>query len=209
MASPIEKPEQEETFTSEICIEPVTLRNNKFNDYNDKCVHPFCTECMTKYIQMKLEDNLSDIRCPATTCKHCLKPLSCRLKITQQLFVKWCDVLCESTVLPIERVYCPNKECSELILNECGDQKLKRCVCPTCKKPFCFMCKVTWHEGFTCEETRKHRDENSVAFDLLYKKNKWRRCPRCGHCVERVDGCALIRCRFVCPLFNSLRYTQS
>ncbi|XP_076891607.1 E3 ubiquitin-protein ligase RSL1-like [Bidens hawaiensis] len=186
--------EQEETFTCEICIEPVTLRN-KFNEYNNKCVHPFCTECMIKYIQMKLENNQPKIRCPATTCTRHLKPLSCRPKITQQLFVKWCDVLCESTVLRIERVYCPNRECSELILNECGDKTLTRCVCLTCKKPFCYMCKVTWHEGFTCEETSKNKDENNLAFDVLYKKNKWRMCPKCGHCVECVDGCPLILCR--------------
>ncbi|XP_076901666.1 E3 ubiquitin-protein ligase RSL1-like [Bidens hawaiensis] len=188
-----QKPEQEETFTCGICIEPVTLRNKfNLNEYNNKCVHRFCTECMIKYIQMKLEDNQPRIKCPNTTCTHHLKPFSCRPKITQQLFVKWCDVLCESTVLPIERVYCPNKECSELILNECGDQNLKRCVCLTCKKPFCYMCKVARHEGFTCEETRKNKDENNVSFDVLYKKNKWRMCPTCGHCVERIAGCELI-----------------
>ncbi|XP_076947267.1 uncharacterized protein LOC143619149 [Bidens hawaiensis] len=196
MANPSPKPEQEETFTCEICIEPFTLPNNKFNEYNNKCAHPFCTECMSKYIQMKLDHNQSKIRSPATQCNHYLEISSCRPNITQHLFDKWCDVLCESKVLRVERVYCPNKECSELILNECDDQTLKRCVCPTCKKPFCYMCKVSWHDGFTCEETEKNKDENNVAFDVLYKTNKWRKCPRCGHCVERVYGCRHIQCRY-------------
>lgn len=35
-----EHEEGEETFTCEICIEPVTLPNIKFKN-SDKCVHPF------------------------------------------------------------------------------------------------------------------------------------------------------------------------
>ncbi|MFS8006259.1 putative IBR domain, E3 ubiquitin ligase RBR family, TRIAD supradomain-containing protein [Helianthus anomalus] len=101
----------------------------------------------------------------------------------------------------VERVYCPNRECSELILNECGARKLKRCVCPDCKKPFCFRCRVPWHAGSTCRETR---DENDVAFDVICEKNKWQRCPSCRRRVEHVDGCNHVICRFV--LFPSLRY---
>ncbi|KAI3797209.1 hypothetical protein L1987_32464 [Smallanthus sonchifolius] len=180
--------DEEETFTCEICIEPVS---NKFKNSN-KCVHPFCTDCIIKYIQMKLQDNVSDVKCPAYTCNHSLEPLSCRPKITRQLFDKWCDVLCESCVLGVNRVYCPNRDCSELILNECGDRNLKRCECPNCKKPFCFRCKVPWHAGSTCGEMR---DENDVAFDVLYKKNNWRRCPGCGRCVEHDGGCNIVQCR--------------
>ncbi|KAJ0466412.1 putative transcription factor C2H2 family [Helianthus annuus] len=203
MGSPTQKPQQddhgeevkqeeeEETFTCEICIEPVTLRD-KFK-INNKCPdHPFCTDCMIKYIQVKLEDNKSDIRCPATSCSHSLDPFSCRPTITHQLFDKWGDVLCESAVLGVERVYCPNRECSELILNECGTRKLKRCVCPDCKKPFCFRCRVPWHAGSTCRETR---DENDVAFDVICEKNKWKRCPSCRCRVEHVGGCNLIMCK--------------
>lgn len=131
-----EHQEGEETFTCEICIEPVTLPNIKFKNHN-RCIHPFCTDCMIKYIHVKLEAYVSDIKCPATTCTHSLEPLSCRPKIPTQLFIKWCDVLCESTVLAVDRVYCPNIECAELIINECGENNLKRCVCPHCKKPFC------------------------------------------------------------------------
>ncbi|KAJ9567849.1 hypothetical protein OSB04_003815 [Centaurea solstitialis] len=96
------------SFTCEICIEPVILPNKKFKNSN-RCVHPICTDCMIKYIQVKLEDNVSDIKCPAIACDHSLEPLSCRPKIGRQLFDKWCDVLCESAVLGLDRVYCPNR----------------------------------------------------------------------------------------------------
>ncbi|KAL8238223.1 hypothetical protein R6Q59_019304 [Mikania micrantha] len=183
------------TFTCEICIEPVTLPNKKFKNSN-KCVHPFCTDCMIKYIQVKLEDNVADIKCPALTCDHSLVPLSCRPKIAHQLFDKWCDVLCESAVLKLDRVYCPYQDCSALVINECGGGgSLSRCVCPNCKKLFCFRCKVPWHAGYRCEESGETRDENDIAFGVLSERKQWMRCPTCRHCVELVKGCAIVRCR--------------
>ncbi|XP_076940898.1 E3 ubiquitin-protein ligase RSL1-like [Bidens hawaiensis] len=183
------------TFTCEICIEPVTLPNTKFNN-NNLCTHPFCTNCIIKYIQVKLQDNVSDIKCPALDCHHSLDPVSCRPKVTHQLFDKWCDVLCDSVVLGLDRVYCPNSDCSALIINECGGgSKLKRCACPNCKKPFCFRCKIPWHVGYRCKETGEIRDQNDVAFGVLSEKKKWKRCPNCRHCVELVLGCNSVKCR--------------
>ncbi|GKB98985.1 probable E3 ubiquitin-protein ligase RNF217 [Tanacetum coccineum] len=153
----------EETIMCEICVEQVRLNSIFKNGH--KCAHRFCTNCMSRYIQGKIDDNVSDITCPATTCSRPLDPLSCRPRLTYQLFNKWCDKLCEAAVSLVERVYCPNIECSELILSECDDNP-KRCECPSCKQPFCFECQ-----------------------------KKWRRCPKCRHVVERVGGCNLIRCR--------------
>ncbi|GJU24103.1 probable E3 ubiquitin-protein ligase RNF217 [Tanacetum coccineum] len=83
-----------------------------------------------------------------------------------------------STGKRFDLVYCPNKECSELIMNEFSDGDVKRCVCPSCLKPFCYQCKAPWHDGYTCEETR---DGNNVDFEVVCKKNRWnwKRCPKC------------------------------
>nr|XP_043631521.1 probable E3 ubiquitin-protein ligase RNF217 [Erigeron canadensis] len=183
--------EEDATFTCEICIEPVSLPNIKFNN-NNLCAHHFCTDCIIKYIKVKLEENVSDIKCPAMTCQHSIEPLSCRPKLTRRVFEKWCDVLCESSVLRVDGVYCPNIKCGELILNECGDTNLKRCVCSYCKKPYCFRCIVPWHDSSTCVEVE---DENDVAFEHVSKRNKWQRCPVCRHCIERISGCNAVKCR--------------
>ncbi|KAJ0798201.1 putative IBR domain, E3 ubiquitin ligase RBR family, TRIAD supradomain-containing protein [Helianthus annuus] len=112
-------------------------------------------DCMIKYIHVKLQDNVSDIKCPSLTC-----------------------------------------ECSALMINECGGGgSLKRCVCPSCKKPFCFRCKVPWHVGYACEDSRETMDQNDVAFGVLSERKKWMRCPKCRHCVELVKGCEIVRCR--------------
>ena len=198
MGNTIQKKKQddEDTFTCEICLETQILPCKKFKN-SDRCVHSFCTDCMITYIQVKIEDNVSNIKCPHKSCKYSLEPLSCRPKIEQKLFNKWCDTLCESSVSGVDGVYCPNKECLELILNECGDRNVKRCVCPACKKPFCLRCKVSWHAGYTCEESGETRDQNDVTFGVVCESKGWKRCPKCMHCVELLNGCNIVRCRFV------------
>ncbi|XP_076944658.1 E3 ubiquitin-protein ligase RSL1-like [Bidens hawaiensis] len=193
---PDSQPESDPSIpsTCEICIEPITHPNTKFKNSN-KCVHPFCTDCVIKYIQVKLQDNVCDIKCPAVGCEQWLEAVSCREKIGV-VFEKWCDVLCEKTVLGLDRVYCPNRECSVVVVNECGNGgSLKKCVCPNCKKQFCFRCKVPWHAGYRCEESGEMRDQNDIAFGVLSERKQWMRCPTCQHCVELVKGCAIVRCR--------------
>nr|GFA32471.1 probable E3 ubiquitin-protein ligase RNF217 [Tanacetum cinerariifolium] len=148
------------------------------------------------YIQAKLDDNVSDIKCPHESCNHSLELLSCRTKISHKLFNRLCDALCESMVLGFDLVYCSNNECSQLIMNEFSDGDVKRCVCPSCLKPFCYQCKVLWHDGYTCEDTR---DGNNVDFDVVCERNgwKWKSCPKCKHCIEFLGGCHIVTCRFL------------
>ncbi|XP_009782236.1 E3 ubiquitin-protein ligase RSL1-like [Nicotiana tabacum] len=188
-----ELPDEHQNFTCEICIEPMSLPDRKFKNQN-RCVHPFCIDCIEKYISVKLEDNIGDIPCPSLNCSQFLDPISCRNLLGPHLFVKWCDVLGESSVLGLAQCYCPNRNCSALILNECGENA-KRSKCPNCKRLFCFRCKLPWHAGLRCEESGGLRDENDIAFRVLAKSKKWKRCPQCRHFVELNEGCKFVTCR--------------
>ncbi|XP_059647634.1 E3 ubiquitin-protein ligase RSL1-like isoform X2 [Cornus florida] len=188
------KEDETSTFTCEICVEPMLSSSVKKFKNNNRCVHPFCTDCMTKYIEVKVDDNIANVPCPALSCDQLLDPLNCRPIVPPKLFEKWCDVLCESAVLGFERCYCPNRNCSALIVNECGGN-VKRSKCPNCKRLFCFHCKLPWHSGYGCEESGNMRNRNDVEFGLLMERNNWKRCPRCGHCIQRSEGCRHVKCR--------------
>ncbi|KAJ4953522.1 hypothetical protein NE237_030354 [Protea cynaroides] len=188
------------SLTCEICIEPTTHKK-KFEN-KKRCAHPFCTDCIAKYIEAKVEERIAQVPCPSLNCEELLDPLSCSQIIPAELIEKWCDILCESVVLRYESAYCPFADCSILILNECGGN-ITKSECPNCKKLLCFHCNQPWHAGFQCDETGEMRDENDILFGKLVERNKWKSCPGCKYRVERIEGCQNIKCRFV----NLLSYT--
>ncbi|XP_042496568.1 E3 ubiquitin-protein ligase RNF144A-like isoform X2 [Macadamia integrifolia] len=188
-----EEEAEESRITCEICIEPIP-KSQKFKN-KKRCDHSFCTDCIAKYIEAKMEEELaSNLKCPGLNCEVPLDPISCRSILTQRQFEKWCDVLCEATVLKWERVYCPYQDCSALILNECGESGVKKTKCPNCKKLFCYLCKIPWHVGLGCERTVEMRERNEILFTELVQRKRWTRCPICKHCVELVSGCPVVRC---------------
>ncbi|MCL7043006.1 hypothetical protein MKW94_008612 [Papaver nudicaule] len=190
-------------FTCEICAELVPLKA-KFKNMQimNGCAHNYCTRCIAKYIEIK---------CPSTYCGVVLDTLSCRSIVSEVVFEKWCRAHCESAVLlqsskggfAYGRSYCPYRDCSELILNECVETnsttKVTKSNCPNCKKLFCFHCMVPWKESHRCVDTSDTTididDSNDVLFIENVKRNKWVRCPSCSHYVERSEGCNLITCR--------------
>ncbi|KAL9379893.1 hypothetical protein Peur_028375 [Populus x canadensis] len=184
--------EEDSNFTCEICTEPM-LAIRKFKN-GSLCKHPFCLDCIAKYIEVTVEESTGCIECPGLNCKQPLDPLSCRRIISKPIFEKWCDHLCDSTVLGSESCYCPYRDCSVLVLNECMDN-LKKIKCPNCKKNFCFLCKIPWHAGYRCNESRHLRDRNDILVGELIEEKRWTRCYNCGHSVERVSGCRDIKCK--------------
>ncbi|GKV36225.1 hypothetical protein SLEP1_g44377 [Rubroshorea leprosula] len=182
-------------FTCEICVEPVQS-TKKFSN-NTLCRHPFCIDCIAKYIEARVEDGApANIKCPALNCNHPLDPLFCRSVIPRKLFNQWCDRLCDTAILEVDKCYCPNNNCSMLVLNECGGT-VKKVSCPNCKMTFCFQCKVPWHAGYWCSESGQSRDRNDVLLGMLVELNHWTRCYKCGHAIEKIQGCTEVHCRFV------------
>lgn len=198
------------TFTCEICVEENVSSIKKFINNRGECSHPFCVDCLAKYIYVKLvEENASSIKCPASDCDKMLDPQPCQTIISAQLFNKWCDNLCDSSLLVLDRCYCPNPSCSALILNECGETVTKS-TCPNCRQDFCYTCKVPWHAGYWCSESGQSRDVNDINFGKLLEEKQWNRCPRCGQAVERISGCRNVTCRYVSHLMSNfvINYTS-
>ncbi|KAF3638885.1 hypothetical protein FXO38_22983 [Capsicum annuum] len=165
------------------------------------CNHSYCKNCIVKYISSKLQENISRISCPVTGCNGELEPQNCGSILPNDVFVRWGDALCESMILVSERFYCPFKDCSALLIDECaGENKvIDQSECPECRRLFCAKCKVPWHSGFVCEEFDKFNNDERVIEGLqlmqLVKNQEWQRCPSCRMYVGRSEGCAQMKCR--------------
>ncbi|KAM3263595.1 hypothetical protein P3L10_000589 [Capsicum annuum] len=186
------------------------LPNKRFKNQN-LCVHPFCTDCIIKYITIKLDDKIRNTPCPYPNCNHFIDPMYCQNLLGDKLFVKWCDMLCVSDVLEFPHCYCPNWRCFLLVVDECSDGIAARSKCPSCKNLFRYKCNTPWHGvGVRCigngrlEDQKKSiswlsnlnpsRVREEVAFRKLAMHKKWKRCPWCGHVVELVRGCKIVTC---------------
>ncbi|KAI3948161.1 hypothetical protein MKX01_014760 [Papaver californicum] len=190
-------------FTCGICMESLPF-NKKFKTQNlhkkrFQCLsHPFCCNCISSYIKVKVEHiNTSEIKCHDTKCDMILDPLTCRSILSKVTFVRWCKLLCESAVLSLtsdaagsysrgKSAYCPYKRCSELILNECGlSSPIVKTKCPNCKNLFCFGCQVPWQANHLCDIKKKDSSDRQLL--ALVKRNNWRCCPTCNQYIERID----------------------
>ncbi|PKI53718.1 hypothetical protein CRG98_025959 [Punica granatum] len=119
-------------------------------------------------------------------CKQTFDPIGCQELVTREVFDWWLDLLCQSVVQGHDWCYCPNQDCQELIVNECGHSAVGKIECPSCRKSCCFPCGSPWNER------NDHRCDNIFPVN---GKNKWMRCPRCKYYVERIEGCNKILCR--------------
>ncbi|CAN6204472.1 unnamed protein product [Urochloa humidicola] len=168
-------------FYCTICMETVHVRDLFLTS---GCTHPFCVGCMNQYITAKVEDTALPIGCPEPGCKDgLLDPEMCRDMIPLELFERWGTALRDSA-LGTFKLYCPFKNCSALLADECGSRKaaIRKAECPHCSRMFCAQCKVAWHDGITCEDFQKLGNDEQVRDDLVLRKvvqeSKWQRCLR-------------------------------
>lgn len=179
----------------EICLE----NKETWQMYrNSNCSHSFCYDCTSKHITAKIEDNIKTVTCPGLNCKVVLDSDECRLMVTKDIVIQWDETLCKSMILESQKLYCPFRDCSALLVND-YQGVTKKTDCPVCKRPFCATCLVPWHSEFTCREfeklnAKKKGKEDNMA-EALAKKKMWRKCPRCKFFVEKTEGCLHITCR--------------
>ncbi|KAF8025932.1 hypothetical protein BT93_F2688 [Corymbia citriodora subsp. variegata] len=183
-------------FTCEICVE---LRTNSDLFRIKGCSHAYCSDCVTKYVTAKLDDNVTRIDCPVSGCGGFLELEYCRSILPSEVFDRWGNALCEGLILEAERFYCPFKDCSALLIND-GGEVVRESECPSCRRLFCGQCRVPWHAGVECQEFQELNEgermsEEDMLLMQLAEKKQWRRCPKCRFIVQKKSGCAFVKCR--------------
>ncbi|KAL5720237.1 RBR-type E3 ubiquitin transferase [Ranunculus cassubicifolius] len=161
------------------------------------CNHSYCSDCISKYVDSKIVDNVDTIKCPNTNCSSSLELEFCGTFLPENVYNRWCRLLCESSISGAQNLYCPFKDCSALLIDD-GDG-ITDSECSYCHRLFCAQCKVPWHSGFTCEEFHELPESEKNVDDIklmdLAKNKNWQRCPKCKFYVEKIDGCTYMVCR--------------
>ncbi|RYR24356.1 hypothetical protein Ahy_B02g057854 isoform B [Arachis hypogaea] len=150
---------------------------------NQNCNHSFCDECIAKYVAAKIQENISNVKCPEPKCRGILEPQNCMSIIPKEVFERWENALCENLVLATsKKFYCPFKDCSAMLVNDDGNEVVTCSECSHCHRLFCAQCKVAWHGGMECGEfmglNENEREKEDLMVMNLAKAKRWRRC---GH----------------------------
>jgi E3 ubiquitin-protein ligase RNF144 len=165
------------------------------------CGHAFCATCLAGYIRVKIKDRVAEIKCPEDGCGSVLDPELCRGMLPGKAFEAWCTVMCESMLVGANKVYCPFKDCSAMmVVDDVGGSDIAESECPSCKRLFCAQCGVPWHAGLSCAEYEQlavgDRGKEDLAVMEMAKGEKWKRCPQCMFLVQKSEGCVHITCRW-------------
>ncbi|KAJ7236212.1 hypothetical protein C8J57DRAFT_1377036 [Mycena rebaudengoi] len=137
------------------------------------------------------------ISCPTCQVKTGEQPveisdMTAKLVLGESNMDEWNHARFLST---LNLLYCPHKGCNEAFDADDvtpaprGIEHAETLVqCPRCRGSLCKTCKVVWHEHLTCEAYQAlpitERAPEDVAFAILAKQEKWRRCPKCSAMVE-------------------------
>ncbi|GAV61615.1 IBR domain-containing protein [Cephalotus follicularis] len=180
----------------DICVE----RKESDRMFNiDGCVHSYCSNCVSKHVAAKIQDNITIVTCPGLNCKAVLERDTCGPVLSKEVLDQWNDALCKELISASPKIYCPFKDCSAMLMNDSEGEVIKESECPFCHRLFCAECQVPWHPGVKCEDYQRLNEDERGRDDLmmrdLAKQKKWSRCPKCKFYVERTEGCPHITCR--------------
>ncbi|KAL9314586.1 hypothetical protein ACSQ67_020038 [Phaseolus vulgaris] len=183
-------------FDCEICTE--TKTSTEAFSING-CCHVYCKHCIALYVESKLQDNVVNIGCPVPRCRGLLEAEDCRSILAPEILDRWGKALCEAVISVEEKFYCPFPDCSVLLIRDEKDEGIRESNCPNCRRMFCALCRVPWHEDMPCEEFQKlnaeERGREDVMLRNLAKQMMWKRCPTCGFYVAKTSGCMYMKCR--------------
>ncbi|CAH9141527.1 unnamed protein product [Cuscuta epithymum] len=186
-------------FTCGICYDEKSRSRQQLKLQG--CTHSYCSDCVCMYVDAKLQDNVSHIRCPVPGCQGCLDPLQCRPLLPKAVFDRWGDALCEAVIEASDKFYCPFRDCSALLEDD-EKAEIQESECPECRRLFCARCRVPWHSDISCQDFQSLNDTERQGEDLELMKfargKDWKRCPSCRIFVDRISGCDFLSCRCGC-----------
>ena len=164
------------------------------------CGHAFCDGCWSRYLELKVADGDTAIRCPGD---------GCALRVPEETVVRLCspDVAARykffmrKSFVEDSRsaVWCPVAGCS-LAVDTGGAGGGASCggVFLTCSAghAFCALCNGEAHAPASCETVKawlKKCDDDSETFNWLSVNTQ--DCPNCKSTIEKNGGCNHMTCK--------------
>ena len=170
------------------------------------CGHRFCTSCNARRAEERVQDGGQNrVTCLHAGCPTTLTFAQLQRLLSKKSFELLTKRLTESAIPEHEKVICPFKDCSILLVKppfldtDAPSSAVGFVECAYCHRGFCLECAVPWHGDQSCAEyqgrLKNERLSGDEEFDRLVRSRRWRRCERCHMTVELATGCHHMTCR--------------
>ncbi|KAL5077249.1 hypothetical protein RYX36_016233 [Vicia faba] len=133
---------------------------------SNSCNHSFCVDCISKYMDSEINNNMVKVICPNPNCYMKLKPEHLENIMPSEFFDRW-EFAKYTSKIPLEqKTYCPYENCSILLVNDNygGEVVVTSCECPYCHRLFCAKCRVPWHAEMNCQEYQNLKGPKQEQF---------------------------------------------
>ncbi|UJR14475.1 hypothetical protein I4U23_001472 [Adineta vaga] len=157
-----------------------------------------CNACIYRHIQQAFQEFYTDdVRCPELGCNtklnyNTIKNILISNK-DKKLLERYDRFLVQHDAEQLDDfIWCSNPKCQMGQLNE-GGRSMNIVTCVYCKTKTCFIHRIPWHQGLTCDEyDASINDEHKASLQWLNQNTKT--CPNCPYQIEKNDGCDHMTC---------------
>jgi hypothetical protein len=149
------------------------------------CGHFYDRECAVDLFQAAMKD---ETLFPPKCCRQSIPLDSVMEHLPVDFWRRF--VQREREYLTSDRLYCPNKACSNFLGSATPLELRGSVTCDLCLTVACSACKDidhAWYEPCQTDATARQVLE-------LAKEEGWQRCPGCRHIIQLDTGCYHMRC---------------
>ncbi|KAG9085288.1 hypothetical protein FS749_004560 [Ceratobasidium sp. UAMH 11750] len=183
-----------------VCFESDPLVRFAERSPTADCAHgaTVCVGCLERHILGAIHHGGNvDVRCPHEGCGKKLEYWDIYGSVRDWGMLVYYEVLLLKREAEGEKdfVWCKNPKCRSGQIHRNGKYN-PVVVCETCNAKSCYNHDRPWHEGLTCEQYDKLRqDEEQNKATARYLAQHTKPCPKCHRKIERNGGCDHMVCR--------------
>lgn len=170
-----------------------------------ECKHErdVCRSCMARTVNLEVngKGNSTLIPCPHKQCSAKLSFEDVRREADKAVFERFDNLLLRQ-LLQKESTFrwCAHPGCgSGQLVDDLrpGDSGWNRFLrCHACQQRTCAHHRCLWHTERTCKQYEADaRSSEEVALLQFFEREGVKRCPNCGHGIEKEGGCDHMTCR--------------
>ncbi|KAL2907248.1 ATP-dependent RNA helicase DEAH12 chloroplastic [Bienertia sinuspersici] len=167
----------------------------------ESCMHVFCRSCLVEQCESAMKNVDSFPIC----CAHdgCGVPIWL-VDIKSLLSSEKLDELFQASMRSFVAYsggkfkFCPSPDCPSVYqVAGPGDSSGEPFVCEVCYAETCTKCHLEYHPYLSCEKYKEFKDDpdSSLREWQRGKEDYVKRCPTCGHTIEKAEGCNHVECK--------------